>query len=260
MLVYPEEMRTGKTMGGRRMKPGDFNTSDLNAKCQGMAHMCGMFLSWVDRDFNSTAMDKVAQFMVNFFEQVPKEQYTFFREGERSDGGTTGSNPLEGPFPYGRTGKSPREPLAGFCHFKFSKRGRPVARLVTPGRYTPYCPTPSGDIGTPYEEKGSRVPRLGNGKYRHIASYSLSELIALGWDGAMYNSSKGRGHGVKGRYVPFIVGYDSDSEDEYEPVDIPTGQRAGVIGLSAELQGAYMTMPDFQNPGQSQLVQLKKIA
>jgi hypothetical protein len=58
------------------------------------------------------------------------------------------------------------------------------------------------------EKKFKRGPP---GKYCHIASYSLQELLNLKWDGSLYHSD---------------TGYDSDSDDEYEPIDIELGRRA----------------------------------
>lgn len=164
---------------------------------------------------------------------------------------------MEGSYPYGRTGKTPQEPVAGFCHFKYGKQGEPVVRLIKPGKYTPYKLSSDGDISTPYEERGSKMKRERSAKYRHIASYSMEELIELGWDGAMYNSVRGR-HAVKGCYVPFICGYDSDAEDDYEPINVQAGKLAGTIGLPPGEIGLYMILADLSNPDRGQVVQLKK--
>jgi hypothetical protein len=201
--------------------------------------------------------DKAVAFMISYFQNVAKERYTFFVEKEEEQPQETRRTPLEGSYPYGRTGKTSRDPFAGFVHFKYSKRGEPVARLIKPGKCTPYHPTPSGDVATPYEEQGSKMKRAPSGKYRHIASYTIDELTELGWDGAMYSATKGR-HAAIGLYVPFICGYDSDADDDYEPINIQAGKRAGTIGLPPDETGRYMEIPDMRNQGQRQLVQLNK--
>jgi hypothetical protein len=72
----------------------------------------------------------------------------------------------------------------------------------------------------------------------------------------MYISTKGRGHGVQGQHVPFVVGYDSDEADEYDRVDVQAGKAAGVIGLSGQEMGLYMTVRSVSS-GDRQLVQIK---
>lgn len=148
-----------------------------------------------------------------------------------------------------------RDPLQSFIHFKFSKRGKHLTRTIKPGKYTPYVTCQDGEICTPYQEQGSKMKKERNGKYRHIASYSMEELISLGWDGAMYVSLLGR-HAAQGHYVPFICGYDSDPDDDYEPIDIQAGKRAGTIGLSSDEIGLYMSVYDPQSCGQ-QLVTIQ---
>jgi hypothetical protein len=233
MSSFPEEARTGNTMGGRKIKPGGFNASDLNFHRQGMAHMYGAMLAKLDSgDNNDMRMDadRVVAFTSGFFRGIATERYTFFIENDEEARQPRG-NPLEGSYPYGRTGRTTRDPLLSFIHFKLSKRGKAVARLIKPGKYTPYTTCEDGEVCTPYEEQGSKMKRGRNGKYRHIASYSMEELISLGWDGAMYVSTHGH-HAADGHYVPFICGYDSDADDDYEPIDIQAGKRAGTIGLS----------------------------
>jgi hypothetical protein len=261
MEAYPAEARTGKTMGGRRMKQGGFNTSDVNLKHQAMAHFWSLLLSHLDGSGtteHSGRNDTVAAFLVTYFQNIPKERYTFFVETEEDKAKTSARrrNPMEGSYPHGRTGRTVRDPLPGFCHFKYSKRGQPVVRMIRPGKYTPYHPTPDGDVATPYVEQGSKLTRGRSGKYRHIASYSLDELIALGWDGATYTSTKGK-HAATGHAVPFIVGYDSDADDEYELIDLQAGKRAGIIGLPPDVVGCYMGIPDVRNPSQRQIVKIQ---
>ena len=66
-------------------------------------------------------------------------------------------------------------------------------RLIKPGKRTPLiidAPLEeqrqrgferSHYISTPYDEVGSKMTPQPNGKYHHIASYSIDELIELGW-------------------------------------------------------------------------------
>lgn len=289
---YPEAMRIGTTLSGRRMRHGDFTASDRNFKRHGMAHMWGLLMSVLDEDTTTSLAllnvgkadsatarffwailmcvldqgsatpatlldaDKAATFTSTFFENIPKARYTFLGEAEDSFGNAR-RNPLVGSYPFGRTGRSMRDPLKGFYHFKCNKKGEPVVRLVKPGKYTPFRPRLGGDVASPYEENGSKLKQLPNGKFRHIASYSLNELIALGWDGAMYLSTKGR-HAAHGLYVPFVAGYDSDTEDTYEPVDVQSGKRAGTIGLPPDEPGLYLSVPKMSEHGQPQLVMLKR--
>jgi hypothetical protein len=124
---------------------------------------------------------------------------------------------------------------------KYNKAGQPDTRLVKPGKFTPFIPDEDGcaDVlkwASPGEHKLERLP---NGKYRHIASYTLDELIYLGWDGAMYVSTRGK-HNVLGQYVPFINGYDSDFEDDYEPINVRAGKLARTIGRPFDEKGRHM--------------------
>jgi hypothetical protein len=146
--------------------------------------------------------DRVVAFTSDFFQAIATERYTFFIETDEKPQ-LPRRSPLEGSYPYGRTGQTMRDPLLSFVHFKYNKRRQPVARLIKPGKYTPYATSQDGEICTPYEEQGSKVTRGRSGKYRHIASYSMEELISLGWDGAMYVSTHAR-RAATGHYVPFI--------------------------------------------------------
>ena len=101
-------MRTGKTVGGKQMKPGSFNTSDLNCRHQAMAHLWAAFLAHLDAsasdDESNSIVNKVASFTAKFFQDVPKDRYVFFVEAEEPR--PLRRNPLEGNYPYGRTGKT----------------------------------------------------------------------------------------------------------------------------------------------------------
>ena len=226
---------------------------------EGTALCIGNFLSQLDGATQDETESEhiVKSLMVEFFKGVSEDRHRFLVEScGSSENDEDHGNPLEGSYPYGRTGRTQRDPLQGFFHFKYSKRGKPVARLIKPGKYTAYCTTKRGDVSTPYEEHGSEIEVGPNGKCRHIASYTLDELIALGWDGAKYVSTQSR-TAVTGQYVPFVVGYDSDKDDRYEEINVQAGKRAGTIGLTPEEVGLYMTIPDMQGTGQPQLVQLR---
>jgi hypothetical protein len=132
-------------------------------------------------------------------------------------------------YPARRHGKTMRRPLGGIMHFKYNIDGTPIARAVIPGKLTPY------QDPTPYFEDGSKLVKLPGGKYRHIASFSLEDLRRMGWDGAMYRSESLE------EWVPFVCGYDSDPEHEYEPVDIESAKAAGVVGNP--MRGLYAEMP-----------------
>lgn len=253
---FPEILRTGKTMGGNKMKPGGFNASDLNLKFQGLAHICGTFLAQLDASTNISSMspERVAKFTQEFFEDRDTTEYTFFASDVGLSAGE-GRCPLDGSYPIGRTGLSAQEPLQAFMHYKYSKRGGPVVRMIKPGKYTPCHRTSHNNVDTPYSEGGSKLFPGPSGKIRHIASYSMDELIALQWDGAMYHSSKGR-HAARGTWVPFVCGYDSDSADEYDPIDLELARENGIVGLPRDEVGRYMEVPNMQ--GGRDLVKLNK--
>ena len=161
-------------------------------------------------------------------------------------------NPLDPSlsYPQGRTGRSKKEPLAGIIHFKHNKDGTAATRLLKPGKLTPYIMNASPAqqrargfqrseyVETPYREEGNKQVKLPNGKYRHIASFSLQELCKLGWDGALYSSESQRG-----AWVPFVCGYDSDPEHEYEPVNLRRTAAGGTVGLPANEAGIYVDVP-----------------
>ncbi|GAX23809.1 hypothetical protein FisN_20Hu009 [Fistulifera solaris] len=213
-------------MKGKALK--GFTASDVNNKHQGLAHIWGLLLSFLDNNSPELLLpaynaDEICKFTRSFFSQVDKTRYTFFVEEENIPKEDQ-RNPLKGSYPYGRTGKTANDPLHAYLCFGLSRRGTLNARLITPGHLTPREGLPSYDG----EKKLKRGP---SGKYRHIASYSLEELLDLIWDGSLYVPTKGS-HEVDGHHVPFIPGYDSDSEDEYEPIDIERGLREGTVGLS----------------------------
>lgn len=134
------ELRSGKTMKGSNLK--GFTASDLNFKLQGLSHFWGHLLSALDRDYTDQLspvfdLDQIAAFTKSFFDKVEKSRYIFFVEEKTLTTESKKRNPLEGSYPFGRTGKSPRDPLQGYWSYSFSKRGTRVARLIVPGRLTP---------------------------------------------------------------------------------------------------------------------------
>ncbi|GAX22654.1 hypothetical protein FisN_17Lh147 [Fistulifera solaris] len=247
------ELRTGKAMTGSSLK--GFTASDLNFTIQGLAHFWGHLLSALDQDYTDQLspifdLDKIAAFTKSFFEKVEKSRYIFFVKEEKITAANN-RNPLEGSYPFGRTGKTMGDPLLGYWSYAFSKRGERESRLVIPGRLTPLEVSEEGlpvYIGAKKLKLGSR------GKFRHIASYSLNELLALNWDGSLYVSTRAK-HAANGYHVPFIPGYDSDSEDEYEPIDIQRGKQQGTISLSDAQVGLYM---EFPIDDETKLVQLSR--
>ena len=79
--------------------------------------------------------------------------------------------------------------------FKYFKNKKHEVQVILPGKLTPYMNSSIEDnpnaIEYPYENglsthKNQQVFLL-NGKYRHIASYTLDELRSLGWYGTVYN-------------------------------------------------------------------------
>lgn len=245
-------MRTGRTVGGARLR--GFTASDLNLRQQALAFWTGNLLSHADNGLTQVgSIELVAEFAATFFEGVSQEQVCFFIDPSDA---TQTRNPLEGPYPHGRNGQL-SSPLTGFFYLKYNKRGKPSTRLIKPGKYTPWLTDERGDIVSPYQFTPCRLSRSARtGKYKHIASYNLEELIKLGWDGAKYVSTRSR-HAADGLYVPFIPGYDSDTDDEYDPIDVAQGKEEGTIGLPLDEVGLYMTVPEFNDRPET-LVQLNK--
>lgn len=163
-------------------------------------------------------------------------------------------NPIDPslPHPKGRTGNTKSDPLPGFMNFKYEKSSKPKARFIKPGKLTPFLnksiQNDPDQTEFPYSQLSNQQVILPNGKYRHIASYSLEELCQLGWDGATY-----QGQTFEAEWVPFVNGYDSDPEHEYEEFDIMTAKRYGIVGQNDE--GKYLATPGMG--GRSSVVQLK---
>ena len=158
-------------------------------------------------------------------------------------------NPLDPslPYPPGRSGKSAEDPLQGIVHIKRQKNGMEEMRFVKPGKLTPIGQRGEG-FNTPYAENGSKQVPLVSGKYRHIASYSLKQLLQLGWDGATYCSSDT----IPGTSVPFVCGYDSDPDNTYAPFDVAKARQEGLVGLQTHKVGLYMKGPG-RTPGTTQV-------
>jgi len=137
---------------------------------------------------------------------------------------------------------------------KYEKSGKHKARLIKPGKLTPYVNrTRNKDPGAtefPYERLDNQQVMLEGGKYRHIASYSLEELRKMEWDGATY-----QGMTYQGTWVPFVSGYDSDPDHEYEDFDMDVARREGIAGQDDV--GKYMMTPGLSGDGQGSLVKLK---
>ena len=193
--------------GGKSHKNKNMN-SQISKKNQALSHFIGELLGNLD-DIKikpkelSIDYNFASKFMEDFFGKIPRSAFTFFAEEDKevmesiscrlSNISLQQRNPLLGSYPVGRTGRTSRDPLAVFFHFKLSKAGERVARLIKPGMKTPFIVAASPEqqrqrgfqrsdfISTPYEEVGSKMLPLPNGKYRHIASYSIEELILLGW-------------------------------------------------------------------------------
>ena len=62
-------------------------------------------------------------------------------------------------------------------------------------------------------EGGSISARTGRARVRHIGSFSSAELRRIGWTGETYFS-----HSKGGLNVPYVDGFDSDSDESYEPI------------------------------------------
>ncbi|CAN0148219.1 unnamed protein product, partial [Heterosigma akashiwo] len=152
-------------------------------------------------------------------------------------------------YPRERNGESPYTPLQSFWLFKKEKSGNHKARLVKPGKLTPYINRSSDknpeETEYPYRHKHNQQVRLDNGKYRHIASFTLEELRKMQWDGAMYQSKS-----YPGLWVPYVSGYDSDPAHVYEDFDVTAAKREGTVGSSGAV-GKYMIV------ARTGLIQLK---
>jgi hypothetical protein len=240
------------TPGLRSARDIAVSSFDMNMKFEWWLHSWAHILSSVDKGNTENIspefdLDEIAAFTKSFFEDIKTSRYAFFVDEEETTEAVTPRNPLEVSYPYGRTGRTPFDPLQGYVSYHESKRGNPVWRLIIPGTLAPLLEGVTVYNG---ENKLKRGPR---GKYRHIASYGLQELIDLQWDGSLTSSKT-----VKGYSVPFIPGYDSDSDDEYEPIDIERGRREGTIGLSDSQVELYLLVPGPGENGEPTLVQILK--
>lgn len=147
-------------------------------------------------------------------------------------------------------------PIPCTLHLSYTSRGNERARLV-------YCPGPGSrkealaDIrNTPTTTPSGSTPNqlvpLPSGRFRHISTFTRTELQQVGWDGSSrYSSST-----CQGEWVPFIAGYDSDEDHNYEPIPsklLEAQKQAGIVGIFPET-GVYVTIPDtsgfylLQNP------------
>ena len=221
---------------------------DMKFKLGCLLHDWAHLLLSVDKDSTEQMepeydIDEVAAFTKSFFDKVEKKRYVFFVE-DKAITTVTRLNPFEVSYPYGRTGKTLRDPLQAYWSYGYSKRGWPVSRLITPGSLTPLK-------GLPLYFGENKLKRASRGKYRHIASYSLAELLDLKWDGSRYCSNT-----LDGFPVAYIPGYDSDSGDEYEAIDIQRGQREGTV--SDTHAGLYMSVPGAGENGEPRMAHILK--
>jgi hypothetical protein len=227
--------------GGDGRKLRGFAASDASYERTGLVPILSSLLGELDFSAGpySEEAENVASFMKSYFSQERRRACEFMIEPSFAAAiqeEAAPVNPLLGNYAHGRTGRTPRDPLRGFAVLKLEKGGKPKARLIKPGKKTPYV-TVDHETVSPYdygEAEQFKLPMKPNGRYRHIASYSLEELIDMGWDGAKYNSS------TQGAWVPYVPGYDSDPDDEYERVNIAHGKRQGLIGLTEEDIGLCM--------------------
>ncbi|GAX28078.1 hypothetical protein FisN_2Hu104 [Fistulifera solaris] len=226
------------------------NVFDVNMKFRWMLHSLAHILSSIDKGTTENLapefdLDKIAAITESFFDGIKPSRYAFFVDEEETVETVTPRNPLEVSYPYGRTGRTPNDPLQAYKFCRRNRRGNWMHRYIIPGSLAPPI---SGTYVYNGENKMKRGPR---GKCRHIASYSLQELIDLNWDGSLYLSKT-----AGGLPVPFIHGYDSESDDEYEPIDIERAKREGTIGSSV---GLYVLTPDgVRVNGAPAVVQLAK--
>lgn len=226
---------------GRRLR--GFAISDASYERTGLVAPIASFLGELDFTEGpySEAAQKAAKFMEAFFSPEKEKLCEFMVEpsAEFIEEDSVPTNPLLGNYAYGRSGRTAHDPLRAFMFFKHTKKGELRVRLIKPGKKTQYV-TSDGETVAPYdavETTSFKLPVKSNGRYRHIAGYSLKELVDMGWDGAKYNST------TIESWVPYVPGYDSDSDDEYERVDLSEGKRQGLIGLTEDDVGLRMDIP-----------------
>ena len=243
-----DEFRQGRRMDGSQMR--DFDKTDAALERQAVVLIIANMLADLDVATDDALSNgdasRAGKFMTEYFKGAAKNCTFVIKSNSPnpSDDAPSISSPLDGAHPYGRTGRTVDDPLQAFFHLKFTRAGTPAARLIKPGKLTPYI-SDGESTCSPYEETGTgkNLPRRPNGKRRHIASYSPDELVALGWDGAKY-SSNNKQLKLEGCWVPFVCGYDSDPDDQYEAVDIRVGKKVGTIGLAPGEVGLYMKLPN----------------
>jgi hypothetical protein len=227
-------------------KVAGFETSDESLISSARVGLIAEFLRGLDRlDTDDLARAaKIADFMKDYFGAEFSSKATFFVVEPCS---LSLRNPLLGNYPVYANGKSAQTPLPAVWHMKYSKSGKESGRLIKPGKYTRISST--GQMGSPWPlNTGNKLVRQASGRFRHIASYSLEELIELGWDGAMYicSATRAKPHEASGMQVAFIPGYDSDEEDTYDPIDVVVARRAGILGLPADEVGAFISIPGYE--------------
>ena len=272
ILTCPDSIRYGLRSDGSRAQ-GKFDVSDANLEYQAYSQIISMeILHKIDKNPNCEIGRRCAEFMRKYFTTVDKKTYSFFiddSEEKISHDSPSACNLDDDSLnPYIRgtkvlkTTPEVRDPididvdypkecdghLVSSMVLKFTKSNASRARMVKHGKLTP--PSFSGVHAS---EKPPQLVCLENGKYRHIASFSLKELRQLGWDGAMYRSD------TLENWVPYIEGYDSDDEDEYESFDRRKARKERTLGLPMEEAGKIMSVPNLGDlDGGVRYVQLKK--
>jgi hypothetical protein len=133
------------------------------------------------------------------------------------------------------------QPLLVDLLFKHRRNGTRKVRLIRLGKLAAY--NPISDAIVPEEPEHCKLVPLPNGKYRHIATFSLKELRQIGWDGSMYLADDAH-HAARGFWVPYVSGYDSDPDMDFEPFDMQEMRRKGTVGVREDEVGKFVYVPD----------------
>jgi len=171
---------------------------------------------------------------------------------ERGDG--TRENPFQGYLVIDVVNNKDGEQEPAFRFVKPGKLTKEkqilTFRMVDSGERKLCHLTPLSD-SSPSPKNNNKKKKKKEKYYRHIGSFSLRELRQIGWDGAMYQSD------YVGTWVPYVDGYDSEEDFEFEDFDQRQQRRNGIIGLPQSDVGKFMLLPDLD--GDQSLVQLSRI-